>query len=271
MDQSLEKLSVQHTTPPHLVNPQALEFSLHHERIGPIPECTVGENIERLKLALDQGVGLSPPIKGLFGRLLRGSCESDFLSLTDEPDRRIVFLLDSEGLSELPGKSGYEMLIHVGHTPTDIYRRVVEQGKQFKLAVFALSQAVRLADWQGVIETVSEAYPEHAPALTRNRFALEHFSLAEIEKQAGFKFSDVTSADPRYMSSQRFAQSEQGFWQTRAFLYHVVHLRDLYRGDGYTYNENGQRGAAEYMIPNLLVEQLESSFLFDIDVRPPDF
>ena len=237
---------------------------------SPILPPSADEELERLRQAFESSQQLSAPIKGLFGRLIRGKSPEEFSSLSSDLERRLVFLLDSEGLSELPGKTGYQMLIHVGHSPTDIHERVIRQGKHYKLAVFRLAKAVRLADWDGIVAAASEAYPEYAETFEHHRLALAHYSLGEIEDQAGFKFSQILETDERYMSCERFSCSEQTLWQTRAFFYHVLQLRALFSGDGYTYTYDGQRGLREYIIPNIELSRLEGSMLIDLAVELPD-
>lgn len=270
MDQNFENRAHPELSNRSFLDAQAVTFDLACERIdSPFSNVNSILDLERFTQALNNGAALDKPICGLFGRIVRGNCDQDFLSLSEDPRRKVVFLLDSQGLSELPGMSGYQMLIHVGHTPAEIHRRVVEQGKSFKLVLFPDSHAVRLANWDGVLEAVIEAYPEHAASMQRHRDALERFSLTEIEQQVGFKFADVFEHDLRFMTSERFANSEQTLWQTRAFLYHIVQLRELFSGDGFTHTADGRRGVREYLIPNRAIEQLAHRTIVDIDVKVP--
>ena len=42
-------------------------------------------------------------------------------------------------------------------------------------------------------------------------------------------------------------ESEGTLIDVRAFLYHTIHLRELFSGDGFTSDEDGQKGLKEYM------------------------
>lgn len=82
---------------------------------------------------------VAPPVQppktfeGCVGRLIRGRSESDFESLTNDPTRKVVFLMDSGGLQKLDGKSGYQQLIHIGHTPEHILEETQSKGNRNKL------------------------------------------------------------------------------------------------------------------------------------------
>eukprot|EP01094_Clydonella_sp_ATCC50884_P030437 TRINITY_DN9936_c0_g1_i1.p1 TRINITY_DN9936_c0_g1~~TRINITY_DN9936_c0_g1_i1.p1 ORF type:complete len:271 (+),score=52.00 TRINITY_DN9936_c0_g1_i1:114-926(+) len=50
--------------------------------------------------------------------------------------------------------------------------------------------------------------------------------------------------------------SEHAAWVVRAFLFHTMGLRGLYRGDGYTWTHDNRRGIAEYLCRNCPRSQL---------------
>lgn len=221
------------------------------------------------------------PVKGLAGRIIRGKTAKDFETLTDDPERRIVMLVDEDGLSKLPGLSGYEMLIKVGYEPEYLEHKV-QSGDKFKLVVFPTGQTVRLATWDETMNMVADVYPEFAHVFrnTYVRNAIRSTPFDDFQKQAGFKFLDVEKAgkgDPRFMTADRFRDDlgslghggTPEIWKVRAFLYFSVHLRELYTGTGYTATSGGSRGVPEYIIPNRPIVQLGESRIMDVDVQIP--
>ena len=54
-------------------------------------------------------------VSGLCGRIIRGKKTEDFTTLTDDPLRKIVMLMGSDGLENILGKTGYEMLTEIGY------------------------------------------------------------------------------------------------------------------------------------------------------------
>jgi len=217
------------------------------------------------------GQPTTEPVTNICGRIIRGKKPEDFTTLTDDPDRKIVMLVDPDGLASLLGKNGYEMLIQIGYEP-DYLKHKVKEGNQFKLVVFPEGGAAQLATWDNVFAMVEQVYPDlKFPAQIKADFKALPF--AEIEKQASFKFLDVEKAgknDSRFMTYQRFVQSAQTLADYRAFLYFTIHLREQYSGDGWTYDAQGNRGVKEYIIPNLPIADLGPSEMIDLDIQIPE-
>lgn len=225
--------------------------------------------LRRFEEALICRKALEHPTTGLHGRILRGKNEDDFQTLTEDPARKVVFLMGDDGLSSLPGMSGYEMLIQVGHSIPDIYKNLVEKGKSYKLVVFTSEVQPMAADWDGVLSIVQAVYPEHFDAVAQHVKALSQISLEEVERIAELKFSDFSEEHPLFMTSARFSESDKNLWQTRAFLYHSLQMRAQFKGDGFTYRNDGAIGVREYLIPNMPLASMENFRLFDLEVEFP--
>lgn len=209
---------------------------------------------------------------GLVGRLIRGRTPADFETLSDDPKRKIVMLLDTTGLEELLGKSGYEQLLTIGYTVDHIRRKVVDEGNRFKLAVWPAGGPAVTATWDHVVDTVAAVYPAIAAKIEAQRDALKRTSWSQIETAAGYSFKDIDTAgekDPRFMTYERLQRASGSLIEVRAFLYHAVHLRELFKGDGYTYDAANVRGVAEYLVPNMRLDALQGLTLLDIEVAIP--
>jgi len=223
-----------------------------------------------------------PFVHGICGRVIRGTKPEHFDTLTDDPSRIVVMLMDADGLARLFGKNGYKILIEIGYRG-DYIQQKLAAGNSFKLAVFP-AEAAYLADWDGVFKIASEVYPEVASCCTRHAgllrsltsFALTagrsdqgHF-IHEIEKLSGYRFMDADKKDdPRFMSIEQYRTSGKSVWELRALLYHTLHLRELYSGDGYTYNEQGRRQLKEYVMRNKRIADIKDSAVLDLEVQVP--
>lgn len=218
----------------------------------------------------------------LCGRLIRGKKPEDFVTLSDDPDRKLIMLMGADGLETLLHCScGHAMLEAIGYETTYIRRKVLE-GNQFKLVVCnATASPARLATWKGVAAAVAEAYPPEIaqkvysclPALQNLRTpASEGWSITDfesLEKLAGFDFSKIDEAgkeDHRFMTPERYLLSSGDLIATRAFLYFSCHLRELFAGNGHTYDTLGRRGMLEYICPNIEIARLGEHALIDINV-----
>ncbi|MFC1644857.1 hypothetical protein ACFL08_02430 [Patescibacteria group bacterium] len=220
-------------------------------------------------------------VQGLCGRIIRGTRPEDFLTLTDDPTRKLVMLMGPDGLEKIIGKSGYESLVEIGYESDYIVRKVADEGNQFKLVVFPEGGEALLATWDNVVKVVSDVYPGAKDALDeylvefRNiygKYANPRAAFANFEALAKFSFSDVDKkgpSDPQFMTYDRFLRSDQSLADTRAFLYFSIHLRELFSGDGYTYNVNGKKGLMEYIVPNKPLDELGDCEVIDLDIQVP--
>ncbi len=160
---------------------------------------------------------------GVCGRVLRGVTEADFTTLSDDPARRVVFMLDAEALVDLLGRAGAEVLAQIGYTPAEV-KALLARGTRFRLMLVPPVDMVP-ATWANVLALAANAYPQWAERLMAARAALEMLPYAEIMRRGG------PAAE------------------ARAFLEHTLHLNPLFAGDGYT-RRDGRAVYAEYACLN---------------------
>ena len=216
--------------------------------------------------------GKTSAVVGLCGRIIRGTKPDDFKTLTDDPNRKLVMLMGSDGLEKLLGKTGYDMLVEIGYEP-DYIERKVNEGNQFKLVVFPDNGPAKIATWDNLPIVLKEVYPEIEAPLNKFLSQLKSIDFDAIESQAGFDFSEVDklgNADPRFMTYDRFIKSSKTLVDVRAFLYFTVHLRELFSGDGYTYTSDGTRGMLEYIVSNKPISKLGENQVIDIEIKLPN-
>ncbi len=211
-------------------------------------------------------------VDGLCGRIIRGTKPEDFVTLTENPTRKLVMLMGPDGLEKIMGKTDYEALVDIGYEPNYIVRKVVDEGNQFKLVVFVEGSGAKLATWDNVAAVVADVYPDIATKLYQNLEALKQMSFEDVENNAGFDFSEVDkvgAGDNRFMTYEQFRDGNDDVVAARAFLYFSIHLRELFSGDGYTYDANGNRGLMEYITPNKSINTLGNSEVIDMLVVVP--
>ena len=205
-----------------------------------------------------------------YGRILRGKTEEDFETLSDDPNNRpTVMLMDEDGLNLLSNKSGIEMLEVIGYEKNYIQKKI-QEGNQFRLVTFTLEEQLMPATWQQVANIIQVLHPEIATNLQGAIPMLSTTPFAAIEQLAGVSFGEIEThhiTDPRYMTHQRYINSNRDTIATRAFLYFTFHLKELYSGDGFTYDYHGQRGLREYMIPNVSLQSLSNMQLTTIEIK----
>ncbi len=211
-------------------------------------------------------------VSGLCGRIIRGKRPADFLTLTDDPNRKLVMLMGPDGLEKLLGKTGYEMLVEIGYEPNYLEAKV-KDGNQFKLVVFPEGGAAKLATWDNVAEVVADVYPETAVSFSLHLPSLKAAPFDAWKRQVTFDLLATDKAgenDPHFMTYDRFRASRQTALDLRLFLYYTVHLRELFSGDGYTYTATGDRGLMEYIVANKPIRDLGQSEIIDLTVNLPN-
>lgn len=209
--------------------------------------------------------------QGLLGRVIRGRSAKDFETLSEDPDRKLILLTDPEGLASLVGVPGFSILIKIGWEPGYAIQKI-QDGYEMKLVVFREGGPAQLATWDGMIEVTSRAYPDIADRLRRHADAFKNTPFDEFEKDYGCDMSVVDhegKANPAFMTYERYQKAADTATNARAFLYFVVHLREQYRGDGYTCDDKGVRGMKEYIAPNCKLTELYDCEVINFQAELP--
>lgn len=208
-------------------------------------------------------------VNGLCGRILHGRKPKDFETLTCNPNRLVIMLIGSDGLEYLLVKNGYESLIHIGYTK-DYIKYKIDQGNKFKLVVFKENNSILLATWDNVAKLCSKIYPNVSDKIYAVLDQLKTIPFQRIQMLADYDFEEIKRNglhDPNFMNYELFRKSEGTLINVRAFLYHTLHFRMLFSGDGYTYDEDGNRGLREYIAPNKRLNELGEYRLIDIKIE----
>src|SRR5689334_8327963 len=165
------------------------------------------------------------PIRGIQARVCRRK-DGDPVRLSDDPGRRIVFLIDYLVCHDMIGLTGYQIVTTVLGWDPQYTQKKVEAGLKFDLVIFP-ENACKLGTWDNLLDLVEATYPEIRAKLRRHRAALSGMTpetLVEIERLQGYKFFEVDelgSKDPRFMTLARYVEAADTVEAARAFLYHV--------------------------------------------------
>ncbi len=143
----------------------------------------------------------------------------------------------------------------------------MEKKSQYWLILFTkVNGDIVPATWDGVLHTIRTHYSKACEDVLMYREELHSKSVSDFEKEAGFKFLDakknISGSDPLLPPFHNYTYflslpSPRKVWQVRLFLYCELRLLSLFKGDGYTYKENGSRGTKEYLCPNFTLSSLD--------------
>ncbi|MDB5036989.1 MAG: hypothetical protein JWQ35_517 [Bacteriovoracaceae bacterium] len=211
-------------------------------------------------------------VKDLFGRVLHGREPKDFLKMTDNADRKIIFYMGSAALQNLMGRSGYQSVIHLGYTPEYI-ALLKNQKKYFQLLIFKTNEHLIPATWDNVIHEVAKQYPKVASKILAQLPLLKTIPFVQIHKIAVTEGSPPFSVinktgkmHPNYFSEQALEQSLGKLWEVRAFLYFEARLTELFAGDGHTFSHHGERGVPEFVGANMEVASLPEKEIIPLEI-----
>lgn len=231
-----------------------------------IPPRQIANTPDAFRQALQRGLHVT--VEGLVGRLIRGTKPEHFETLTDVPnERRIIQLTDSQGLTELLAKKDTRaMLNHVGWADSFINDKVAS-GHQFKLVVFPEhGTPARRAYWLEQLEVVAAAWPELAGVIT-------HTTALSLLRKWPFEYWDgqVRSLPGACGISQldaghplRDLSTGLSALKLRIFLYYAAQLKELFSGDGFTWNADGTRGLPEYTMANQAIKNIPGAMIIDL-------
>ena len=248
----------------------------------------VPKNLTEYEIHWNAGTKPPTPIAGLQGRFCRMK-PGEPTALSDDADRRIVFLVDHETCHSSLGVPGYSVCIGIGWD-AEYTAGKVNAGYRFAWVVFPEGDCP-LGDWSHMIDLAEDMYPECADKIRRHRAALSNWtpaSLRDMESRLGYRLLDIDNgkyvraatpkadpkSDPRYMTVARYAAIRLGSPEDtveacRAFFYFAIHCKELFFGDGWTRNNLGQKGCKEYVMPSKPLAALGSHREFAITVRLP--
>ncbi|MFX1490146.1 MAG: hypothetical protein ACFFBI_13415 [Promethearchaeota archaeon] len=208
------------------------------------------------------------PITEIMGKITRGKTPKDFRTLTHESSRKIVMLMGSDGLERILGKSGLESLVEIGYTQDHIHY-LISQGFKFKLIIFNPISSCLLATWDNAAKLASEVYPKVKKKIFNQIEQLKKIPFENIEKESSMIWRDIDKSGPsdlNFMTYKRFKKSKGTLIDVRAFFYFTLHFRELFSGDAFTYNEQGERTLKEFICVNQKLKSFPDYRLIDVKI-----
>ena len=223
----------------------------------------------------------------LCGRIIRGKDDhKDFEHLGFPRDKKLVWVagprLLQTGLEIAradPDDVPRRIADAIGYSAEEV-RKLMAEGFTFKLVVFP-KVFCKKADWKGLIRMSLIVYPLVASVLARHSKHLEEHSFAKLEaelqaavgSQHTFQsLRDKGCDDGNHITLHRLSTLGQSAspWHARAFLYNAVGANELYKGDGWTYDQQGNAKMQEYLSQNELISGMAGAVKLDLNGRTSD-
>ena len=102
------------------------------------------------------------------------------------------------------------------------------------------SKVVALADWKGLLTMFKKAYPDIVKAISKKDKNWET-SIRKLKWNDSWNNKKITKKD---------LINKPSVINLRIFMNNVENINKLYRGDGYTVDEKGNKGVPEWITTN---------------------
>lgn len=213
----------------------------------------------------------------LSGRMIHGQPDDQgFGKLLSADDwKRLSWVFGSDALAGFLGESPRGICLRLGFGEEWLDEKL-KRGKLFKLCIFpSASVSATPATWDGVAALLREHYADVWPKIERHYDRIRATPVKELELEGGYDMQQANfagrdhatgeSPSPHYMSLQRLARiAEPSAVQVRQFLWDEIGLKGLYRGDGLTYDDDGQPGNREFLARQMPLSAIEGAVVVDV-------
>lgn len=223
----------------------------------------------------------APAVEGICTRIIRVADADHRTSPRrlsgDDSNRKIVFVSNAAASAKLLGKSGFECLLQIGYPEDWIRHDLLPPGprhRNFEMTAFPAASC-KPARWKEFLELVAAAYPEvqgdceqyvdQLAALARSGDR----GWAHFNSTLGFDMAAQENGGAAYMSVRNYLESPRSLAHFRAFLAHTCYANRLFSGDGYTYNDAGERQAEEFVMADAAVGDIKGAAFCAMDVVAP--
>ncbi|XP_075257341.1 uncharacterized protein LOC142349573 isoform X2 [Convolutriloba macropyga] len=176
----------------------------------------------------------------------------------NDAKKAVAFTLGHESSVDILERPLWRWLMRAGLTPKELSAHK-QKGDQAWLLLIQTPRdvVVQPAHWEGIIDYVQHYHPSVYMAVYTHAFRVRQTPLTEFEKDLGFRFNTCLNDSNLFMSEARLRNRfperhlPASIAETRLFLYCQLCLDDKFFGDGFVRQFDHQRGAKEYIMPNL--------------------
>ncbi len=186
----------------------------------------------------------------------------EWISSANQP---FPFIIGPETVAQLIGKSTWEIMEFIGYESSFVKEKIA-QGQRFFIVFFtgfqfgdhgSKEREPLIATWSNLLSLIQETSP------ICGKKCASVYDVVQTTHYDQFNFGyEFESIPPEvYWEVCSFEAFENSTLPTtpglvRAFLRHTMKCTRLYSGDGYCYDEQGNRGAKEYLIPRVRISSL---------------
>lgn len=178
------------------------------------------------------------------------------------------FVIGPESTKNMLGQTHRSVFQSVGFL-SDRLDKKTASGLEFHLAIFTSEKCLSVsgvpplnASWSGLLSMINAVQP-HGPACVKKLLPVWS-DVQSVPCASGGSVDVVDAEELRVVGSlQGFAEAKEKCTPEmgRKFLRHTMKCTTLFKGDGYSYSESGERGVKEYIMPRVRTADLEPTMI----------
>ncbi len=180
-----------------------------------------------------------------------------------DADQLCPFIIGPDGVKKLNGMNHRDLLLNIGYKE-DWLNLKHSRGLVFYLVVFRkstcdeeLKMAPVLATWDGIFELITQISNDCAEKLRPYWAQMDKVEYTkDIESIENAELYKMVSSFDEFAKASVVCDSPK---MARQFLRHTLKCNALFKGDGFTYSEQGVQGLTGYLFKRVSLKQLHGS------------
>lgn len=229
-----------------------------------VPPTALRQDVEVLQIPFQAGrVYWSRIVSTNPGRNpLQPYTQVEFEYLSDAT-QLFPFVIDPDATAALNGLTHRQAFMSVGYEAAWLDEKITN-GLVFRLVVFENDNAgvpPVQATWDGLMQLMETTSPASILCAEKLQPIWEAIQAVPCVRGGPIENIDALEEELRPVVASFEGLAAYTLPVTpelgRTFLRHTMKCTPLYRGDGYSWQEDGQRGGREFLIPRVLVASLE--------------
>jgi hypothetical protein len=180
-----------------------------------------------------------------------------------DADQLFPFIIGPDTVEMLHGMNHRDLLLNIGYKE-DWLNLKHSRGLVFYLVVFRksacdkeLKMAPVLANWDEIFKLITQISRGCAEKLRPHWAEIDKVEYTkDIESIENAELYKVVSSFEEFAKASVVCDSPK---MARQFLRHTLKCTALFKGDGFTYNEQGVKGLTEYLFKRVSLKQLNGS------------
>ena len=195
----------------------------------------------------------------LIGRVLRGNNKNDFKKLS-MGNRKLVFL--TPNAIDLLNKNTRDLLKTIGYD-NDFIDEIKNQKIKLSILGVTADKDIKLATWDNVLKLFCNVYSELCKKIKDPLWKKKIRNIKLVKNSNNIECQNNTFLIDNSITYDKVFQNPT-ILNVRHFMNNVENINNLFKGDGYTYDEFGNKKIEEFITQNKIIDFSGNQHLIDL-------